>query len=361
MKPSTRAPGAGSNERAAARPVLLALTSAALFGASTPAAKALLGEIDPRLLAGLLYLGCGFGLAGWVALEWRVRGRPVRLERRDAGWLAGAVAFGGVAAPLLLLWGLSRTTASSAALLLVLEAPLTALWARVLFGEHVGGRTVEALAWISCAGVATVAPGAGAADLWGCGAVVLACAAWGLDNNLTREAAHADAPVLAAIKGLAGGSVNAALALSLGSSLPSVPVLLGAGVVGALGYGASLVLYVGALRELGASRTGAVFAVAPFVGAAAAVVFLNEPITARLGAAALLVGVGVRRLGGERHRHAHRHEALEHSHLHVHDLHHLHVHRGDEGPEPHVHRHRHAPLEHEHVHLPDLHHRHGHG
>lgn len=361
MSPSTRADGAGSNERASTRSVLFALSSAALFGVSTPAAKALLGEVDPRLLAGLLYLGCGVALAALVSLEWLVVGRPVRLGRREAGWLAAAVGFGGVVAPMLFLWGLSRTTAASTALLLVLEAPLTALWARLLFGEHVGRRTAGALAWISC-GVAVIAvPGRGAVDAWGCTAVVLACGAWALDNNLTREAAQADAAVLAGIKGLVGGGVNTALALSLGSRWPGTAALLGAGLVGALGYGASLVLYVLALRGLGAARTGAYFATAPFVGAVAAVAFLNEPVTTRLVAAAVLVAVGVRRLEGERHRHLHRHEPLEHSHVHVHDEHHLHPHQGGEGPEPHVHPHRHAPLEHEHAHLPDLHHRHGHG
>jgi drug/metabolite transporter (DMT)-like permease len=360
MGSSIRAEQAASNEPGIARATLVALASALLFGASTPAAKSLLGEIDPRLLAGFLYLGCGIALGVLVLVRWRVFRHDLRLDARDGPWLAGAVAAGGVVAPLFLLWGLSRTTASSTALLLVLEAPLTALWARLLFGEHVGRRTVEALVWVSLGAAATVAPGAGAVDVWGCAAVALACAAWALDNNLTREAAHTDALVVAAVKGLAGGTVNTTLALILGSRLPRAGAVLGAGLVGALGYGASLALYVVALRGLGAARAGAYFATAPFVGAAAAVLFLDEPLTARLGAAAVLVGLGVWRLFGERHRHRHRHEALEHSHAHVHDAHHLHVHVADEGAEPHAHRHRHAPLEHEHPHLPDIHHRHGH-
>jgi drug/metabolite transporter (DMT)-like permease len=360
MKSSTRAERAASNEPGIAGATLAALASAALFGASTPAAKALLGEIDPRLLAGLLYLGSGVALGALVGLRRAVSGRGTGLDGRDTAWLAGAVVAGGVVAPLLLLWGLSRTTASSTALLLVLEGPLTALWARMLFGEHVGRSTVEALAWLSCGAAATVAPGGGAIDAWGCAAVVAACAAWAFDNNLTRQAAHADALAIAAVKGLVGGTVNTVLALRLGSPPPAARAALGAGLVGALGYGVSLALFVTALRGLGAARAGAYFATAPFVGAAAAVLFLAEPVTPRLGVAAVLVGLGVWRLGGERHRHRHRHEAFEHFHAHVHDAHHRHTHLRGEGAEPHAHPHRHAPLEHDHPHLPDIHHRHGH-
>jgi hypothetical protein len=134
----------------------------------------------------------------------------------------------------------------------------------------------------------------------------------------------------------------------------------GALAVGAIGYGASLVLYVLALRHLGAARTAAHFGTAPFFGAALAVVVLNEPLSATLLAAFALTALGTWFALTERHGHLHEHEALEHEHRHVHDEHHQHAHRGDEGPEPHAHVHRHAPLCHRHAHFPDLHHRHRH-
>lgn len=360
MRPCTRDGAATSNEQPVLGPTIAAVASAALFGSGAPASKALLGEIDPRWLAGLLYLGSAIALGGAMSLRGRRVWASGGLHRRDLPWLAGAIVVGGVIAPLLLLWGLSRTTASSASLLLALEAPLTAVWARWLFREHLGARMIQGLALITFAAAATVAPGAGAIDPGGCVAVVLACTGWALDNNMTREVAHADAMTIAAIKGLVGGAVNVSLAVAVGALRPSAMAALSAGIVGAFAYGLSLALYVVALRGLGAARASAYFATAPFVGALVGVAVLGEPATARLALAALLVTLGVHRLARELHRHRHGHDSVEHFHSHVHDEHHHHLHRGEEGPEPHGHRHRHEPLEHAHAHTPDLHHRHGH-
>ncbi|MBI2962180.1 MAG: DMT family transporter [Deltaproteobacteria bacterium] len=341
-------------------PTIAAAASAVLFGSGAPACKALLGAIDPRWLAGLLYLGSAAALGAALLARGRKAWGSTGLRRGDLRWLAGAIVVGGVIAPLLALWGLSRTTAASASLLLALEAPLTALWARWLFGEHLGARTIQGLALITLAAAATAAPaGGGAVDAWGCLAVTLACACWALDNNMTREVAHADATTIAAIKGLVGGLLNASLA-AVTAPAPAAPLALGAALVGALAYGASLVLYIVALRGLGAARASAYFAAAPLVGALVGVAVLGEPATTRLLFAGLLVLGGVQRLAWEPHYHRHRHAAFEHFHPHVHDAHHHHAHRGGEGVEPHAHQHPHEPLEHEHAHAPDLHHRHGH-
>jgi drug/metabolite transporter (DMT)-like permease len=192
--------------------------------------------------------------------------------------------------------------------------------------------------------------------------IVGACAAWAVDNNLTRKLSSADPVQLAAIKGLAAGTVNLAIALGRGAHLPS-PAVVGAGMVtGVFGYGVSLVLFVLALRHLGTARTSAYFSTAPFLGAALALVLFREPVSVQLTGAALLMGLGVYLHLSETHEHEHEHEALEHEHRHVHDTHHQHAHAPDDPPgEPHVHRHRHAPLRHSHPHYPDLHHRHGHG
>jgi len=334
-----------------------ALAAALLFGAGAPAAKALLGGVDPTLLAGLLYLGSGItlGLA-------RVALRPdaARFARGDWLWLASAILAGGIVAPTLLLWGLTRTSASTASLLLVLEAPLTAVWARLLFAEHLGRRTVQAIGLMTVAGMLTIGLYGRAGDSLGLAAIALACTAWALDNNLTREVAHGDAVTVAALKGLVGGSVNVTAALVLGAHVPRLGIVVAAGVVGAASYGLSLVLYVISLRGLGAARTAAYFAAAPFAGAMASVVVLGEPTTWRLAAAAALTALAVWRLVGELHRHRHRHEALEHFHVHGHDEHHRHAHAEGDVAGAHAHWHRHEAQEHDHPHAPDVHHRHGH-
>lgn len=354
MKSCTRTSAAWSNQRAG---TVAALLAAVLFGCGAPAAKALLGAVDPPLLAGFLYFGSGFALA----IAWTVRGLPREaLSRRDGIWLAGAIAAGGVVAPLLLLVGLSRTSASSASLALVLEAPLTALAARLLFGEHVGSRAWQGLALTTLGAAATVSASEGGADALGIGFVALACLSWALDNNFTREVSHLDPLMVAAAKGLAGGSVNFAAALALGAHPPDAAVIAPAAVVGVVSYGISLVLYVLALRSLGASRVAALFAVAPFVGAVAGVSVLGEPATPGLVIGALLVALGVWRLVGESHGHWHHHEPVEHSHVHRHDAHHRHDHGAAIEPEPHGHWHRHDAVSHDHLHVPDAFHRHRH-
>jgi drug/metabolite transporter (DMT)-like permease len=342
--------------------ILAALIAALLFGASTPFAKLLVGDIPPILLAGLLYLGSGLGL--WLLRLARDRGLATpRLPAREWPWLLGAIASGGVLAPVLLMYGLTRTSAATASLLLNLEAVFTALLAWIVFHENAGRRVVLGIALIVAGGVLLAwTPGAmvsGAAR--GAGAIALAALCWGLDNNLTRKVAASDALFIAATKGLGAGITNCALAAALGASLPS-PRLIGAAMaVGLAGYGLSLVLYVLALRGLGSARTGAYFSTAPFLGAAVAMLAFHEPASAAFWLAALLMAAGVWLHLSEHHEHEHSHEALTHAHPHVHDAHHQHEHDlAWDGTEPHSHPHHHPPLRHRHRHYPDVHHRHRH-
>lgn len=340
------------------RYALLALASAALFGAAAPALKPLTAALHPVLLAGLLYLGSFLGLA--FVRPVRGRGTEAPLARRHLGALAGAILAGGVIAPVLLVWGLSGLAASAASLLLAAEAVLTALLAAFFFREAVAPR-------IGLAALAIL--GAGALLAWSpqlalpfsphALAVLGACLLWALDNNLTRRISAADPYAIAMWKGLAAGAVNSAIGLALVPAAPQAAWLAALGV-GAIGYGASLVLYVLAMRHLGAARTAAHFGTAPFFGAALAVAVLGEPLTPSLIAAFALTMAGTWLALTERHHHAHEHEALEHEHRHVHDEHHAHAHTGDEGPEPHSHPHRHEPVRHSHPHFPDLHHGHRH-
>lgn len=342
-----------------------ALAAAALFGASTPLAKLLLAEAEPWMLAGLLYLGSGLGLAAIHGTRRAIAGNrapAARLTPAEWGWLGAAILCGGVAGPVLLMVGLAATSAASASLLLNLEGVLTALLAWFVFRENFDRRIALGMAAISVGAVVLAWGGAPTLDsLIGPLAVAGACLAWALDNNLTRKVSLGDPLTIAMLKGLAAGAVNVALALVLGAAIPAPGIVLGAFAVGLAGYGLSLVLFVVALRHLGTARTGAYFSTAPFVGAAIAIALLAEPVTVQFVAAALLMGLGVWLHLTERHEHEHVHEAITHGHRHVHDAHHQHQHHpGDPPGEPHSHVHTHAPIRHKHPHYPDAHHRHAH-
>jgi drug/metabolite transporter (DMT)-like permease len=340
-----------------------ALAAAALFGASTPFAKLLLGAADPWLLAGLLYLGAGLGLLG-VEAGRRLAGVPnpeAPLRRSDWPLLAAVVAAGGIAAPVLLMFGLARIGAASASLLLTLEGLATMAIAWIAFRENVDRRILAGAISI-LAGVAVLSwPGQGVSFGIGALLVAAACLAWGIDNNLTRMLSASDPLQIAMVKGLAAGAVNLALALAMGEAWPPVGPVAGGLAAGFLGYGASLALYVLALRHLGAARTAAYFGFAPFAGAVLAVAVLGEPVTGGLILGGALIAAGIWFHLAERHRHAHVHEPMAHEHRHVHDVHHRHPHKpGDPPGEPHSHWHVHPKLVHRHPHYPDLHHRHGH-
>ncbi len=343
-----------------------ALLAAALFGASTPAAKLLLAQASPLVLAGLLYLGSGLGLAlVRVARGLRNDGpqRALRDELRGRQWLwlAGAVLMGGVLAPVLLMWGLSGSAASSTSLLLNLEGVATTVVAALVFREAVSSRVwLGAVLMLLGACALSYAPSTRFGFSLHALAVIGACVAWAFDNNLTRAISTQDPTTIAMIKGLAAGSVNLALGFAAGGQLPGAGATAAALGVGALGYGASLVLFILALRHIGSARTAAHFGTAPFAGAALSILLLGEPMGPLFLVALALMLAATWLVVTEKHAHPHTHEPLEHSHEHVHDEHHQHTHGGDEGPEPHTHPHRHEPLTHSHPHLPDIHHRHGH-
>jgi len=341
-----------------------ALGAAVLFGASTPFAKQLIGNgaglSFPFLLAGLLYLGSGIGLT--LARLVRDRGwKSIAMPAHEWPWLLGAIGFGGVLGPLMLMMGLSHTTAATASLLLNLEAVLTAVLAWVVFKESTDKRIVLGMTLIVAGGAVLAWPtGDASASGWGPPALAAACMAWAIDNNLTRKVSSSDAMFIASVKGLVAGSVNCALAWALGMHWPELPIVLATMSVGLLGYGASLVLFVLALRGLGTARTGAYFSTAPFIGAALALL-MGESANAYFWWAGALMAFGVWLHLTETHDHEHTHEPLEHQHLHTHDEHHQHAHDADwDGSEPHSHFHRHEPITHKHPHYPDIHHRHSH-
>lgn len=360
--------------------VLPAIMAAVLFGASTPFAKLLLGDAagggqgQPVLLAAMLYLGSGVGLTALRLLRRAARlARATRqgvtrqpdeapLTRADLPWLGGAVFFGGVLGPVLQMIGLAATPGSTASLLLNLEGVFTALLAWFLFHENFDSRIALGMAAIVLGGVVLSWGGSGGHGVsWGALAIAGACSCWGIDNNLTQKVSAGDPLQVAAIKGGVAGTANLGLALLLGAAAPSAVWIGKAAVVGFLGYGLSLTLFVLALRHIGTARTGAYFSLAPFVGAGLSLWLLHERPTGRFAASATLMAVGIWLHLTERHEHRHHHAALTHEHRHVHDEHHQHDHPPGVDPnEPHTHEHTHAPLTHAHPHYPDIHHRHRH-
>ncbi len=352
----------------------MALASALLFGAATPLSKPLLDHLSPYVLAGLLYLGASLGVLG-LALRERGWATLWRMDRRNALRLAGAVLFGGLLGPVALLAGLNLARAASVSVWLNLEMVATAVLGHLFFRDYLTRRS-----WLAAGGVLLAAlilawdgsgEGAGFAAV---GLVAGACLCWGIDNHLTALIDGITPAQSTFWKGLAAGTTNLIIGLTLARGTAGLPgwSIAGALGVGALSYGLSIVLYISSAQQLGATRSQLIFSTAPFWGVLLSVLLLDDPITPRLIVAVVLLAASIRLLVAERHVHEHIHTAQEHAHLHTHDEHHQHHHTGHsaggelsagDGPVsgPHSHPHTHAPLTHAHAHEPDLHHRHGHG
>lgn len=342
--------------------ILFALGAAVLFGASTPLAKLLVGDVPPVLLGGLLYLGSGIGLGLFRLL--RDKGwKPSGMQAEELPWFLAAIFFGGVLGPVALMYGLTTVSAADASLMLNLESVLTAVLAWVVFKENADRRVVLGMvAIVIGGGVLSWHPeGRGTSTFSGLMAIALACLCWAIDNNLTRKVSASDSVFIASSKGILAGIMNCTIGLSLGAGFPEPQTTLVTMGVGLLGYGISLVMFVMALRGLGAARTGAYFSIAPFIGSAISLLLLGETTNTAFFIASILMGLGVWLHLTEQHVHEHTHEPIEHAHAHLHDEHHQHEHaEGEALVEPHVHWHRHAVITHEHSHYPDIHHQHTH-
>lgn len=339
-----------------------AILSALLFGMSPVACKAIVGDMPPSLLAGLLYAGSALGLTGVVFLK-PTRDHEALRSLAPRQWvnLAGAIVAGGIVAPLFLAYGIRNGTAAEVSLLLNFESVATTLIAWLIFHEHIGPRVWTGKVLIIGASVIVVLAGSEGLRLSIPGLSVLAaCVFWGLDNNLTRELETIPASSLACIKGWFAGAFNVLLFCILFRS-PVTPFQVTAAlVVGALSYGVSLVLFIHALREIGAARTSTWFASGPFIGTLLAVAFLGERPPSQYWLAALIMISGMLLLSLEVHAHRHQHENQAHSHPHDHDGHHQHGHGHGVPSGTHDHFHEHSPIAHTHAHWPDIHHRHGH-
>lgn len=342
--------------------IIQALIAALLFGASAPLAKLLLGEVEPIPLAAFLYLGSGIGLLS-AKLFQRINQKGLdseaQIKKPDYLWLAGAIIAGGIAAPITLLFSLQNTPAATASLLLSFEGVATTLIAFFAFKESISRRAWWAIALITLASIfLSVNLNAEWGFSLGALGIIAACVLWGIDNNFTRNISAKDPITIVTIKGLGAGSFSLGMALVLGSKLPAWEVVLGALVLGSLSYGVSIVLFIHAMRGIGAARTSALFSSAPLAGMILSfLVFREFPNWMFLIAFPLMV-IGTLFLISEEHEHDHVHEMTVHEHAHVHDDGH-HEHEGD-CAQKHSHIHKHEKLVHAHHHMPDLHHRHIH-
>lgn len=342
-----------------------AIIAAALFGASAPFSKLLLGEIPPLQLAGLLYLGSGIFLLllKWMQIAWFRSHVGASLRKTDMPWLFGAVVAGGFLAPVALMYGLSTTPAATASMLLNFESAATTLLAVLFFREHIGRRVVVALSLLTGACLILAFDATGHFGFsFGALFVLLACVLWGADNNFTRNISSRDPMAIVIVKGIGAGSFSFVLSLMTGSHLPAPYHAFLALGVGGLSYGASLLLFILALRDLGSARASALIASAPFMGAVISFMIYRQMPTVQFWISVPLMLAGILLLFSESHVHAHVHDATVHDHPHAHsDEHHRHEHdEKDAGVKRHRHEHRHDAMVHVHNHAPDIHHRHAH-
>ncbi|MFH0976256.1 MAG: EamA family transporter [Spirochaetota bacterium] len=345
--------------------IIRVLLAAVLFGASAPLIKLVLDNVQPVQMASLLYLGSAAGLFFFVAIKRAitgVSGKEADLAGRDIPWLFGAAVSGGVVAPVVLLTCLRIVPASTASLLFNFEAAATALIAAAVFRESTGRRVWIAIVLITAASVLLSVNTKESYNFsLGAAGILAACGLWGLDNNLTRHISSKDPVTIVMNKSIIAGTFTLILSLVMGYAMPAMTDVLLSLIIGLCCYGISIVFFVQAMRSMGAARTGAYFALAPFIGAALSfAVFREQPGMFFLISLPFLI-LGAFILFGEKHSHLHTHYETEHEHIHSHDdMHHNHRHSGSEYNTEHSHLHRHENLAHAHAHMPDIHHRHVH-
>ncbi len=351
--------------RPAIRGGALALIAAALFGISTPLVQFFGRGVGSFTTAALLYAGA----AVIGALLTRHVDRKARVMRADGRRLALVALFGAVIGPVALAWGLQHTSGMGASLMLTLEALFTVLLARLLYRETMDLRIWIAVLLLFSGALVLVLDQTGdrnnfaaSAQTLGLLAVIVATAAWGIDNTLSRALAERDPGQVVMIKATLGALATALLGYVFGESFPTWTAVLGLLAVGATGYGLSLRFYLLAQRSFGAGRTGSVFAFAPFIGALFAMALGDRSASVGIAVGGLLMLAGVALHLMESHGHEHTHELLAHEHAHQHDDGH-HDHRHDDMQVvkgSHSHWHQHQPTRHAHAHAPDVHHGHTH-
>lgn len=348
-------------------PIIVALVASILFGASSPISKMLLGEIQPIPLASFLYLGSGIGLLIYKLVNIKMKKQMISeapLKRKDIPWLFGAVTVGGIIAPIILLNSLKITPASTASLLLNFEGVATTIIAILFFKENVGKQIIAAIFTIT---LASIFLSWDFKNQWGLSSgslgIILACFCWGIDNNFTRNISDKNPFDIVTVKGIIAGSFSLTLSIILKNKMPEFKIVIIAMIIGFFCYGISTVLFVFAMRDLGSTRTSALFGTAPFIGTILSFIILKDVPNSLFFISLPIMIIGTVLLLKEEHNHLHSHELLQHEHRHKHtDGHHNHEHTDGQIIKngSHSHLHVHEKIEHSHPHSPDIHHRHIH-
>jgi drug/metabolite transporter (DMT)-like permease len=355
-------PNQSVEEKSVARAIGMALLAAALYGISAPASKLLLVKVPPVMMAALLYLGAGLGML--MVNQWRVwrkhEQREAKMTKKEMPFVIGMIVLD-IAAPIMLMMGLTLTNSASVSLLNNFEIVATALIAMTLFRESVGRRMWIAIILITFSSILlSVEDFSNLSFSVGSLFVVGACICWGIENNCTRMLSIKDPLQVVVIKGFGSGMGSLLIAFSMKIYQISVLYLLVTLLLGFVAYGLSIYFYISAQRVLGAARTSAYYAAAPFIGVLLSWGILHERLTSPFFAALLVMLLGTYFAVTEKHRHEHLHEEITHEHKHHHeDGHHNHLHDTViSGSHSHVHTHE--TISHVHRHTPDVHHGHSH-
>ena len=258
--------------------IFYAILAAALYALNAPVSKLMLKNVPPTMMAGFLYLGAGLGMAlmGLVRRRTGLSKQEMHLTRKDLPFTLGMVVLD-IAAPIFLMIGLSRTTSANASLLNNFEIVATSLIALLIFKEKIGRRLWIAIGLITLSSILLSVEDAGSFRFSvGSLFVLLACVCWGLENNCTRNLSHSDPLEIVVIKGFGSGIGSVIIGRVVGEALPLWGDILRILLLGFVAYGLSIYFYVYAQRELGAAKTSAYYAIAPFIGVLLSFIMFRE-------------------------------------------------------------------------------------
>lgn len=341
------------------QPIMWCLLSAFLFGISPALSKWALGSISPIAMAAFLYLGAGFATLPFSQ-------KPIITQKEEWMRISGAVIFGGILGPILLMYGIQEVGAARSALLLNFESVATVFLGWYFFREHVTFKILLCVFLVTAAGLllSVSADQHGMTFNQGAILIIAACFCWGLDNHYTALIEQLTPTQSTCIKGLCAGLFNLLLALFFEPNpfiSSSAMMIFLALLIGAFSYGASIVLYIAGAQQIGATRAQLIFASAPYWGLTSASIFFHESLSSLHIVAIGLMLLALYIQNKESHGHAHTHQKVYHKHWHRHDdEHHNHSH-ADAVPKLfgwHIHLHIHEETHHTHAHTADLHHRH---
>ena len=274
--------------------VFFAILAAALYALNSPLSKLLLQNVPPTMMAGFLYLGTGIGMCimGFVRGHTKHAGKEERLQKRDLPYTLGMIILD-IAAPIFLMIGLKRTAAANASLLNNFEIVATSIIAMAFFREKIGKQLWVAIGLITLSSILLSIEDASSFQFSiGSLFVLLACVCWGLENNCTRCLSRSDPLEIVIVKGLCSGIGSVIIGLTIGESLPGIRDILLILLLGFVAYGLSIYFYVYAQRDLGAAKTSAYYAVAPFIGVLLSFIIFREIPGIMFFAALVIMAIG---------------------------------------------------------------------